>query len=235
MTIDAWIELARGPLFRIALAICVLGLLYRVGVALAQVVGAWRRAGDRRLPVTDIANATVGWIFPRRLLRQRPLYSAASLLFHVGVIVVPLFLAGHVALADGFLPAWWPTLGATSADALTVAALLALAMLLVGRIVSVAARRLTRGQDVLVLLVLLLTVGFGFAAAHPTLSPFAGRTMVLLHILLGDLVLILIPLSKISHCVLYPFTQLVFQLGWHFPAETGRHVAVALGKEGEPV
>ncbi len=235
MTIDAWIELARGPFFRIALAVCVLGLSYRIGVVVAQVVSAWRRAGDRRLPVADIAAATLGWIFPRRLLHQRPLYSVASLLFHVGVIVVPLFLAGHVALAGRFLPAWWPVLGPTTADVLTVAALLALALLVAARVAVRAARQLTRGQDVLVLLVLLATVGFGFLAAHPALSPFAGRSMVLLHVLLGDLVLVLIPLSKITHCVLYPFTQLVFQLGWHFPAETGRHVAVALGKEGEPV
>lgn len=235
MTIDAWIELARGPLFRIALAICVLGLLYRIGVVLAQIGAAWRRAGDRRLPLADIATATLGWIFPRRLLHQRPAYSIASLVFHFGVIVVPLFLAGHVALAGRFAPAWWPTLGATTADALTVAAFLALALLLGGRVVIRAARQLTRGQDVLVLLLLLLTVGFGLLAAHPTLSPFAGRSMVLLHILLGDLILVLIPLTKITHCVLYPLTQLVFQLGWHFPADTGRHVVVALGKEGEPV
>jgi hypothetical protein len=59
--------------------------------------------------------------------------------------------------------------------------------------------------------------------------------MVLLHVLGGDLVLIMIPTTKIAHCVLYPFTQLLFQLGWHFPADTGRHVAIALRKENEPV
>jgi hypothetical protein len=59
--------------------------------------------------------------------------------------------------------------------------------------------------------------------------------MVLAHMLLGNLALILTPLTKITHCVLYPMIQLVFELGWHFPAETGRHVAVALDKESEPV
>jgi hypothetical protein len=59
--------------------------------------------------------------------------------------------------------------------------------------------------------------------------------MLLLHMLLGNLALVLTPTTKIAHCVLYPFTQLIFQLGWHFPAESGRHVAVALAKEDEPV
>ena len=35
---DTWIDLARGPLFRISLAICVLGLGYRLGVAMWQLV-----------------------------------------------------------------------------------------------------------------------------------------------------------------------------------------------------
>ena len=87
----------------------------------------------------------------------------------------------------------------------------------------------------ILLLVLLVTVLFGCLAAHPAQSPFGARTMLLLHILGGDLVLVLIPTTKIAHCVLYPFTQLLFQLGWHFPAETGRHVAIALAKEDEPI
>ncbi len=59
--------------------------------------------------------------------------------------------------------------------------------------------------------------------------------MLLIHVLLGNLVLILIPTSKISHCIIYPLSQLIFQLGWHFPAATGRHVAAALAKENEPI
>jgi nitrate reductase gamma subunit len=110
-----------------------------------------------------------------------------------------------------------------------------LVVLLVGRVVVRSARKLTRTRDVLLLVVLLLTVLFGYLAAHPTQSPFAARSILLFHILGGNLVLVLIPTTKIAHCVLYPFTQLLFQLGWHFPAETGRHVAIALAKEDEPI
>ena len=44
-----------------------------------------------------------------------------------------------------------------------------------------------------------------------------------------------VPLTKLSHMVLLPFTQLVSELAWHFPPDAGRRVAVALGKEHEPV
>jgi nitrate reductase gamma subunit len=232
---DLWIEIARGPLFRIALTVMVLGLGYRVAVVVIQIATAWWRAADRRLPGADIVAATLGWLLPVRLLRSRPVYSAASFLFHVGVIVVPLFLVGHAALLAGILPRSWPTLNPTVADGLTLACLAALVVLLMGRVAVKSARKLTRTQDVLLLVVLLLTVLFGYLAAHPTQSPFAARAMLLFHILSADLVLVLIPTTKIAHCVLYPFTQLLFQLGWHFPAETGRHVAIALAKEDEPI
>jgi nitrate reductase gamma subunit len=232
---DLWIETARGPLFRIALTVMVLGLAYRVAVVVVQIATAWLRAADRRLPGADIVAATVGWLLPVRLLRSRPIYSAASFLFHIGIIVVPLFLAGHVALLAGVLPGAWPTLNPALADGLTLACLAALVVLLVGRVVVRSSRKLTRIRDVLLLVVLLLTVLFGYLAAHPTQSPFAARIMLLFHILGGNLVLVLIPTTKIAHCVLYPFTQLLFQLGWHFPAETGRHVAIALAKEDEPI
>ena len=232
---DLWIETARGPLFRIALTVMILGLAYRVVVVVLQIATAWLRAADRRLPGADIVAATVGWLLPVRLLRSRPIYSAASFLFHIGVIVVPLFLAGHAALLAGILPGAWPTLSPLLADGLTLACLTALVILLVGRVGVKSARKLTRSQDVLLLVVLLLTVLFGYLAAHPTQSPLAARAMLLFHILGGNLVLVLIPTTKIAHCVLYPFTQLLFQLGWHFPAETGRHVAIALAKEDEPI
>ena len=77
---DAWIEFARGPLFRIALTIMVLGLAYRFVVAVAQIFTAWRRAGDKHLPWGTIAGKTLAWMVPVRLFTQRPLYSVATTL-----------------------------------------------------------------------------------------------------------------------------------------------------------
>lgn len=233
--LDTWIEIARGPLFRLALAVLILGVAYRVGVVLAQIVAVWRRAGDRRLPGRAVAAATLGWVLPRRLLRARPLYSAASFLFHLGVLIVSPFLLGHVALLAGVLPASWPSLPPGAADTLSLLALAALGVLVLGRLAGRTSRLLSKPQDLFVLLLLLLLVLSGFLASHPGLSPLAARSMLLVHLLLGNLVLILTPVTKIVHCVLFPFTQLVFELGWHFPAESGRHVAAALAKEGEPV
>ncbi len=232
---DGWIALARGPLFRLSLAVCVLGLLYHVGVACYSLLRAWQKAGDQLLPLSAIGRATLDWVAPRRLLRARPLYSIASFAFHVGIVIVPLFLAGHVALWQRDLPVRWPTLPPLAADALTLIALAALSGILMARALTKESRALTRKQDVLVLVLLVGVLAAGFLAAHPAFAPFDARALLLAHVLLGDLALILTPLTKIVHCILFPFMQLAGEIGWHFPAETGRHVALALGKEGERI
>jgi nitrate reductase gamma subunit len=232
---DAWIDLARGPLFRLSLAVCVLGLLYHVGVAAYSLRRAWQRAGDRLLPLPAIGRATLDWVAPRRLLKARPLYSIASFAFHVGVIVVPLFLAGHVILWQQDLPLRWPRLPSVLADILTLVALSALSAILLARVLTKESRSLTRPQDAAVLVLLGAVLLAGFLAAHPSIAPFDARALLLVHVLLGDLVLVLTPLTKIVHCILFPVMQLAGEIGWHFPAESGRHVAVALGKEGERI
>ncbi len=230
---DTALDFVSGPLFRMSLAVCVLGLGFRVVAVVSQVVGAWRRAGDRRLPLAAVATATLSWLFPRRLLNQRPVTSVASFLFHLGLVVAPLVLAGHVALLSSVLPAAWPVLPPAAADALTVIALVAILILIGARLVVAEARVLTRRQDLLLLVLLWVVAATGFDAAHPLLTPLPAQGSLLAHMLAGNLVLVLMPFTKISHCVLFPFAQLAFELGWHFPADSGRHVGVALGKEGE--
>ncbi len=232
---DTWIALARGPLFRISLAICLLGLAYRFGTASWQIVSSWRRAGDRRLPKLALSKATLKWLFPFRLLQIRPVHGLASLAFHLGILLVPLFYAGHVTLWQRSLPIAWPVLNVTTADTLTIVAIVGLSVILLGRLLTTASRDLTTPEDVWILLILLALTASGYWAAHPGSSPITARAMLLVHILIGDLALILTPLTKIVHCVLSPLTQTVSEVGWHFPAESGRHVAIALAKENEPI
>ncbi len=233
--IDFWIDLARGPWFRFSLAVCVLGLGYLVVSTAVAVVRAWLRAGDRDLPLAAVARATARWVVPVRLIRTRPLYSLASVAFHAGLLLVPLFSLGHVALWQPALGIPWPVLPAGAADALSLAAAAALAGVLAGRWSSRTVRGLSRPQDVLVLLLLLAAVTTGVLAAHPAWAPVDARALLLAHLLLANATLILTPLTKMAHCILFPLLQLVFEVGWHFPAATGRHVAIALGKEDEPV
>lgn len=232
---DTWIAFARGPLFRISLVVCLLGLAYRVGNTLWQIHRSHQRSGDKRLDKKTVLKATVNGLLPFRLFRVRPLYTLASVGFHLGILLVPLFYVSHVTLWQTSLPLAWPTLGPAVSDALTLVAIVGLVFVLLGRLLIRASRDLTSREDVAILIFLLFLTASGYWAAHATSSPIDPRAMLLAHLLLGNLALILTPLTKIVHCVLGPLTQLLSEVAWHFPAESGRHVAVVLGKENEPI
>jgi len=233
--IDTWIDLARGPLFRLSLAVCLLGLGYLVFTTLVGIARSWWRAGDRSLPRAAIARSFLRWVVPVRLLRAQPLYSVASILFHAGILLVPLFSLSHVSLWRSSIGIPWPVLPAGVATALSLTAAVALLGLVAARFSSRVTQRLSRPEDTLVLVLLLGVLVTGLGAAHPTWSPVGARSLLLAHLLLADAALVLTPLTKLAHCILFPFLQLVFEQGWRFPAETGRHVVVALAKEDERV
>lgn len=231
---DQWIDLARGPVFRIAVAVLVLGSAYQLATTAVQTGRAYRRSADRRLPWRDLVSATVRWLIPLETLRHRPWIGVASLLLHLGVVVTPLFLAGHAILLFG--PGTrWPTLPPGLADTFTLAGLAGAVALVVMRLARPEGRALTGAGHVVTLAVLGVTLLMGFLAAHPTVSPVSARAALLVHILGGDLVLVMIPTTRIVHCLLAPFMRLTFAIGWQFPADSGRHVAVVLGKEDQPV
>jgi len=70
---------------------------------------------------------------------------------------------------------------------------------------------------------------------HPAFNPFSYSTVLFIHVMSANLILVLIPLTKLTHVVLLPGVQLITELGWHWPADAGSRLAVALGKEGESV
>lgn len=232
---EAWIEWARGPMFRLALALLVLGLVRQLVLVGAGLVDAMRRAGDKQLPWRQIAKSTLSWLLPGRRLGRHPVFSIASVVFHVGAILTPLFLVSHVALIEASTGLAWPTLPAWLADILTVAAIVGLGTMLAVRLGNRTARALSHPSDLGWLALLLVTFVAGFLAMHPTWSPVAARTSLLVHILAANLAMALMPFTKLVHVITLPLTQLVSEVAWHFPPDAGEGVAVRLGKENQPI
>jgi len=98
-----------------------------------------------------------------------------------------------------------------------------------------ASRALSRTQDYLLPLIIGVAFVSGYLAMHPAVNPFSYNATMFVHVMVGNLIFILIPFSKLSHIALFPVTQLVSEMGWHLVPESGARVALALGKEGEPI
>jgi nitrate reductase gamma subunit len=228
--VEFWIQFGRGPLFAVAFSLMVLGVARILVLTMVGVIEAYRRSWDRIVNWKEVGRQTVRWLVPvGRLWRSRPVYSTLSLLFHVGLLVVPLFAGAHVLLWRRWVGFAWKAMTQSAADVLTIVTLVAGAGLLLGRAASAAARSISRPQEYLWPLLLLVPFATGFACSHAAFSPKAYQSFMLLHVYTADLILALIPFTKIAHCVLTPLSQIVTAVAWKFPPGAGDRVAATLG------
>jgi nitrate reductase gamma subunit len=194
-----------------------------------------RRAGDKKIPFVPLLLATLKWLFPVGKLKDRFLFSVTSVAFHAAVIIVPIFLAGHIALWARALGVSWPAIPNGLADVLTVAAVVTAAALVVQRLASQATRALSRPQDYVIPLITAAPFASGFFVMHPAVNPLSYEAMMLVHVMSANLLFLLIPLTKLSHMALIPTVQLVSEVAWHWPPDAGSRVAATLGKENEAI
>jgi len=230
------LEWVRGPLFRFAIAVMVLGLIRLLILNGINLVSLLRQSQDKKLPAKVIVRDTLRWVFPfTRVPASQRFFTLVSVAFHLCIIVVPVFLAGHILLWEEGLGVSWPAVGQPVADYMTLFAIAAGLLLFARRVSTPLTRSLSRAQDYALPLIIVASFVSGYVAVHPAINPFSYDATMLVHAVSGDLVLVLIPFSKLSHVLLFPITHVVSELGWHLVPESGRRVALALGREGEPV
>lgn len=231
-----WMLIAKGPALRFVLGVCALGLLRLLLLTVLDMMNAIRRAGDRRLPLPQIARQTLSWVLPlARLHRSRPAYSFASFLLHLGILFAGFFLANHLDILQDSLGVSWAALPKPALDALTVMAMFGGAYLLFYRLYAASSRRLSKLSDYLLLVILLSIIASGYIAGQPW-NPIPYNGLMLFHTLNGAALLLVIPFTKIAHCVLYPLIRLGSEIAWHFPPRGGEQVIQTLyGPEGRKI
>jgi nitrate reductase gamma subunit len=191
-----------------------------------------KRAGLRRLPWRRVAGETLSWAVPlRHMIPGTIVISAASFLFHIGAILVPLFLGAHVRQWEAFLGIGLPSLGKSFSDVLTLLTLGCVLVLLSYRSLIRRSRELSRPSDYALLVAILLPFLSGYLAAHPNLNPLPWQHMMLVHLFSADVLMFIVPFTKLAHIVLFPFDRLS-AVYWQLRPGAGARVAEALyGKE----
>ncbi len=207
------LNFAQGPLFRLALAILVVGLIRRAVLMFWPAIVAWRRARDRSVQWSRYFKDLGSWLFPvTHAMTTRWAFTTVSYLFHIGLILVPLFLADHVSLWAVSTGLTLPALPNTLADGLTLLTIAGVVLILVFRVVHPMVRRLSKGEDYAVLLLILAAFLSGYVAGQPW-NPLSYNAMLLLHVLSAEAVMIAIPFTKLSHCIFFPFARLCSEVG----------------------
>jgi nitrate reductase gamma subunit len=225
--VEFWLELARGPLFVVAFLVMLLGLSRHVILQVSNlVVQKGRRLGN--VPWKKVIEDTLTWAFPlRHLIPGTVAFSIVSFLFHIGVIIVPVFLADHVLLWERFLGFELPEIGQGLADLLTLLTIMCVMILFILRLSMARLRAMSRWSDHLLLIMVGLPFLTGFLASHPNVNPLPWKLIMLLHFLSADTLLLVIPFSKLAHIVLFPFDRMSV-LHWQLRPGAGDKVAHAL-------
>ena len=214
-------ELVTGPLVWLAFAIFFIGLTVR---AVLYVRGLdWKL--DR---VTYSVNTSFGvrgavrsilfWLLPfgTKSWRNNPWFTLWVFLMHIGLLITPIFLLGHNVLMRERLGFSLWTLPEGLADFLTIMVMVSVFFLVLRRIAQPEVRLITTAYDYLLLAIAVAPFISGFIAYH---AASGYRTWIIIHALCGQIFLVAIPLTKISHFILFFFSRA--QLGMDYGIKRG--------------
>jgi hypothetical protein len=231
---EAALEWARGPLFLFAFSFMLLGLIRRAALTIWETVRGTGRAGDNRISYSQ-ALAAAKWFFPVGELKDRRLVRLTTVSFYVAVIVVAVFLGGHTVLWARGVGVSWPAIPNRLADALTIIAVITGAALVIQYVASRAANGLSSPQDCLLPLIASAPLASGFFVMHPALNPFSYEVMLLVHVVSASILLVLIPVAKLSRTALTPRVPLAAEVARRRPPDAGDELGETLQKGDESI
>jgi nitrate reductase gamma subunit len=145
-------------------------------------------------------------------MRRQPVFTFVVFVFHITLLAVPLFLNAHNILWDESWGISLWSLPDTLSDLMTVILLVSIIFLVVRRLVRSEVRILTEAWDFVLLALTALPFLTGFLAYHQ-FGPY--ELMMILHLLTAEIILILIPFTKLAHMILFFFTRafIGFEMG----------------------
>ena len=210
-----------GPMLWLSILVFVIGLAWRV---VSYIKGLdWRLERVAYGPGRDIGmkgalSSVFQWLIPfaTHSWRKQPYFTVAFFFFHVGVVIAPLFLAGHMVIMQERLGFSLPAMPLGLSDALTVLGIIGGIMMILRRIALPEVRFITNRTDWFVLGLTLFVLVAGFLAR---MQAPGYESWLLWHIFAAELVLILAPFTKLSHIALYFMSR--GQLGMDFAIKRG--------------
>jgi nitrate reductase gamma subunit len=117
--------------------------------------------------------------------------------FHIGLAIIIFLFIPHIKLIESLVGVSWPGLPSQVVDLVTVVTLAAMIVLLADRIMKPTKRYLSGFQDWFTWTLTFLPVLTGWLAVQHLLLPYT--TMLALHILTAELLLVFIPFTKLFH------------------------------------
>jgi nitrate reductase gamma subunit len=202
------LDFARGPALYFALAVFVLGSLWRLlGVLLLP------RVPDRSAPREGAPAPLVGALrsilrrmWPRPEFMQRSFFTIVNgYVFHIGLAVVVFGLVPHIVFIRDLTGLNWPGLPSNFVMGVAVVTMASLLAALARRIGHPVTRLISRPGDYLGWLLTTLPVITGLLATSHLGARY--ETLLAAHLLSVSALLIWFPFGVLMHALLFPFSR----------------------------
>jgi nitrate reductase gamma subunit len=198
-------NLVKGPLVWIAFIVFIGGSIYR----LYSFINLAKK--DKTImPFISLKytlRSLFHWLIPFNSVnwRRRPVITITTFLFHIGLVFTPIFLLSHNILwRESWGITWW-TIPEDLADIITLVVIFCCVFFFLRRIFAPEVKFVTFSSDYLVLFISFAPFMTGFLAYHQLL--LSHKTMVILHILFGEIMLIAIPFTRLTHMFYFFLTR----------------------------
>jgi nitrate reductase gamma subunit len=214
-------EFFTGYMFWISISICLVGMVVRVFLYFKGLDWQLDRVAYRAYPLHGLKGglrSVIYWLIPfgTHGWRKQPVMTLLFFGFHTGAVLVPLFLIGHNLFLEEKIGFSLFTMNQLTADILTWLVIGSALLLALRRIALPEVRILTTAYDYFILFISTAPFVTGLIARYE-LGNYSF--WLLIHIICGEVLLIAIPFTKLSHIVLFFASRI--QLGMDYAIKRG--------------
>ena len=198
-------NLVSGPLAWVAFIVFIAGGLYRL-IDMIRLVNKKERFIFSYMSWKYSFRSILHWIIPfgSEGWKNNPILTIVTFIFHTCLLIVPIFLLSHIILWDEAWNVSWWSLPDGVADIMTLIVIASCIFFLIRRVAAPEVQFVTTASDYIILAIVAAPFITGFFAYHQW---FGYQVFVILHILSGEVMLMAIPFTRLSHMLFSPFTR----------------------------
>jgi len=194
-----------GPLAWLAFIVFFGGSLYRL-ITLFVLINQKEKFIYTYMSLKYGLRSILHWSTPfaTENMKRHPLLTIVTFAFHICLLLTPIFLLAHVTMIDESWDISWWNLSEGAAQIMTVMVVACCVFFLIRRLMSPEVQYVTAASDYVILALVAAPFVTGFLAYYQWLD---YQIVVILHILSGEILLVAIPFTRLSHMLFAPLTR----------------------------
>lgn len=214
-------QFVTGPLAWLAFGIFFVGLIVRAVLYIRGLDWQMDRVTYRvntGYGVKGAIRSVISWMIPFGTggWKTHPVLTVTTFVFHLSLLISAIFLPAHNYILKQKWGISLITIPEAAGDILTILVMISAGVFLARRLVLPEVRIITSAYDYLILTIAAAPFISGFIAYHQI---FDYELWLIIHILSGEIMLIAIPFTKLSHFILFFLSRI--QIGMDYGIKRG--------------